>query len=394
MNRRKKCASALVTIAFLLAGSTIFALPVDSVVRKPYLHGNTIRPFQISFIPFFGTNGAQSGEFINCFSLNILAGYSGGVNGFELGGLVNMDRYDVNACQIAGIGNLVAGSTRGFQCGGIFNLSRQMTGSQVAGILNRATDANGVQISGLTNLAEQGRITQIAGLTNATRGTSRVQIAGLSNTCSKNEAIQIAGLANIAKEAGNQISGLVNIATHVKGVQIGVINIADTCDGIPIGVINIVKNGYRRFEVSADEFFQANLAYRSGVMPFHTIVTAGIQPYKLVAPLWTYGGGIGTSRQISEKMMIDCDVTFHHVIKQAYSNNNHLYRLYIGMEQLLGAKAAISIGVTYNFLATNLRQVNYESRYSDITPYSFTNESFGHTNLKTWAGFKIGLRLL
>ncbi len=57
-----------------------------------------VRPYQVSVIPGVSTNGALNSQVINNFSFNILGGYSGGTNGFELGGLFNIDKKDVAVC--------------------------------------------------------------------------------------------------------------------------------------------------------------------------------------------------------------------------------------------------------------------------------------------------------
>jgi hypothetical protein len=353
----------------------------------------TKRPFQISFVPYFGTNGFRAPEIINHVSLNILAGYNGGTTGLELGGLLNIDKYDVTATQIAGIGNHAGQSLKGVQIGGIYNIARMATGTQIAGITNIATDANGLQIGGISNQTITGKTGQIGGISNITLDKAIFQIAGINNYARSSNGVQIAGIMNIAKEStGNQIAGILNVAHTVRGVQIGLINISDTCKGVPIGLINIVKNGYRRFEISGDELFQTNIAFRSGVDRFHAILTAGIQPDDLGAPLWSYGSGFGTSQALSAKTLLDFDVTFHQVIKNDRVDNNHLYRAYLGIDHSLGSHLSLAVGVTYNFLSTDMHTKNYDEYYSDIEPYSFTNHNYSRYNVKSWAGLKVGLR--
>jgi hypothetical protein len=75
--------------------------------------------FQISFLPFLGSNMELSGNTVNDFSLNILAGYSMGTRKFEVGGLVNVDRDSVRHFQLAGLSNVVGGPVRGFQAAGL-----------------------------------------------------------------------------------------------------------------------------------------------------------------------------------------------------------------------------------------------------------------------------------
>lgn len=351
------------------------------------------RPFQISFIPYFGTNGSQSPNIINNFSLNILSGYNGGTTGFELGSLVNIDRYDVTATQIAGIGNLNGESTKGVQLAGIFNLTQIMDGTQVAGITNFALDAHGVQLAGITNYNNSGSTAQIGGLVNVTTDHSLVQVAGLLNHAASCSGPQIAGLVNTSTgKTGSQVAGILNVAKSVKGVQIGLVNIADSISGVPVGLINIIRHGYHRFELSADELFQANVAFRSGVERFHVNLNAGIQPRHFDSPLWTFGAGIGTSQALSPKMLLDIDASTNQILKKGHIDDNTLYKIYLGIDRSLSSHVSLVLGITYNFLATDIRSNRYEEYYSDIAPYSFSDQSYSHFNLKSWAGFKVGLR--
>jgi hypothetical protein len=356
---------------------------------------STISPriFQVSFIPYFGTNGLNSENYINNISFNILAGYNGGTSGFELGGLVNIDRYEVSATQIAGIGNHGGQLTTGAQIAGIYNIAKVMKGTQIAGITNITSSIHGVQIAGISNHTIKGNSAQIGGLVNVTEENAIFQLGGLSNHARSCKGTQIAGLVNTARETtGSQISGIVNIARTVRGSQIGFINIADTCKGVPIGVINIIKNGYQRFELSTNEFFQANFSYRSGVEKFHTILSVGIQPGNLGAPLWTYGTGLGTSQALSPKMLIDFDASFNHILKKGDAGNNYHYKIYLGLDRSLSNHLSLAFGLSYNFLTTDIRDPEYGKYYADIAPYSFSNQTYNRTNLKSWAGAKIGLR--
>ena len=88
-------------------------------------------------VPYISTNWKVSGSMNNAFSLNLLAGYAGGVRGFELGGLVNIDRNHVRGVQVAGLGNIVGKRTSGFQLSGLCNVDLgRFYGCQVSGLFN------------------------------------------------------------------------------------------------------------------------------------------------------------------------------------------------------------------------------------------------------------------
>lgn len=91
---------------------------------------NNIDPFfgesgiQLSFTPGLSTNKSLNPIYENKFSLNVLGGYSKGVNGIELGGLFNINRKDMNGLQLGGLMNIVIEDVNGLQIPGIGNFNR------------------------------------------------------------------------------------------------------------------------------------------------------------------------------------------------------------------------------------------------------------------------------
>ena len=412
----------IVLLSFVITTNTLAQTPENKTSSEDYLH-HTI---QVSFLPYIGTVGFLSNQVTCDLSLNILAGYVKEVHSAEFGGLFNLVRKNAGKCQIAGLGNMVGGTSYGLQCAGIINLSKNLKGIQFAGNINFAGNASGMQIAGLLNQANKGKCSQISGLVNNaneasvfqiagllnnsskvesfqiagwannTKDSIKLQIAGLANNTNSNTKIQIAGLVNNASGVANvQISGLVNRTSFLKGVQIGFLNISDSCQGIPIGVINLVKNGYHKIEISGDEMFYTNVAFRSGIKKLHSILIAGIQPDNFNSSLWTYGCGFGSSFSLNEKTLIDIDATFQHIIKEDYVGNNYLYKLAVGIDHQLRGKTSVYIGATYNFLVTDTKYSKYTDKFSSIAPYHFTNHTNNNGfNLKSWAGIKVGLRFL
>jgi len=185
------------------------------------------RPAQISFLPMIGTNRQMGGLVENNFSLNILAGYSGGVKGVEVGGLVNITRFDVKGLQIAGLGNITGGTVSGVQVGGFFNNNRgNINGVQISGFYNLVMDTvEGIQVAGFVN-ALNGHMDgfQIAGFSNlTTKDVSGIQLAGFGNVANGDvDLLQVSGFGNIGRNVGGgQIAGFGNMAMgNVGGGQL------------------------------------------------------------------------------------------------------------------------------------------------------------------------------
>jgi len=174
-------------------------------------------PYQVSLTPGLSSHGMYSSQVVDDVSLNLLGGYTAGVEGVELAGLFNIDRWNVSFVQAAGLFNVVGGNMNGIQMAGIYNH-----------VLNQAG------------------------------------------------GIQMAGIANSADEVkGAQIAGLFNVAKKVKGVQIaGLFNVADSSD-YPIALINFVKNGRKSLSLNYDELQYLHVDFRSGGRVLYGLIGAG-----------------------------------------------------------------------------------------------------------------------
>lgn len=243
-------------------------VPDESKIISDNLVIHDRRLFQVSFVPYLGTNRKLSGSVDNTFSFNVLAGYSGGINGSEIGGLVNIVRRDVKGSQIGGFANIVGGDTNPFQLAGFFNLnSGSVTGTQIGGMSNVVLDTlsgvqlagfnntlhgymNGVQISGFNNVTTQNVDgLQLTGFVNvAVKDVKLGQLAGFANYCNNVDGGQAAGFANFAAGDVNwgQMSGFANYGKSVKGFQIaGFANVSqnEVSGGQIAGGFNYGKTG-------------------------------------------------------------------------------------------------------------------------------------------------------
>lgn len=357
------------------------------------------REYQVSFVPFVGTNHKLSGNVINGYSFNILGGYSRGTAKLEFGGLFNIDRGDVKYGQFAGLFNTVGGETYGVQMAGLGNLTRRhVTGGQFAGLFNANLDSvNAAQFAGLFNV--NGRASQ------------GVQVAGLFNVQpSYYQGSQFAGLLNVATHQmhGTQVSGLLNFAHNINGAQVGLVNYADSIRGVPLGLMSFVSKGYHKIEFSADEVFYINAAFRTGVRQFYNILTAGLKPESLDGSLspssptparenvWTFGYGLGTAPKITKWMYLNVDLTANHVNKGSFTNSTSLLsKLYVGLDFQLAKKFSITAGATLNGYLSDPTYAENPVLFTDFTPtIRKTHTFFNGNDLKMWWGAKVGVRFL
>jgi len=420
------------TILLTLLAGTILVAQEDTT-------GLERSPFQMTFLfPPLSTNGVNNGNIVNDVSINLFLGVSGGVEKFEAGLFMNIDKYYMHGAQVAGFGNTVGGHIKGAQLAGFYNIAgtssdgfqgagfvnvtgADLYGAQVVGFVNVAgTDVQGFQGAGFVNVA--GKKTtgaQVAGFVNVTGDTLQgFQGAGLVNVAAKgNKAVQAAGFGNVVgydhthfqgagffnvadEIEGAQIAGFVNVAGKVKGVQLaGFLNICDSIDGVPLALINVVKqNGYRKFNFNVSEIQYANLSYKMGVKHFYTIYSFG-KPFG-PGSRWMFGGGFGGEIDLSENMMLNIEGTVNQELWIANSATPyflHIDRLnlYNSLKVLFGwnvdDKVDLHIGPTFNVSVAYSNPDFGVLSWNEIPNYSFynrTNNNYEQTNVQMWVGIE------
>lgn len=338
------------------------------------IHVNNVRDtihrtWQVSFVPFVGTNRKLSGSVNNDWSFNIIGGYSAGTNKAEFGGVFNINTGNVKAFQAAGMFNLNGGETQGVQLGGTFNLNLQST--------------QGVQAAGFANLTMQ--------------DAHGAQLAGFMNLTSKHtEGAQVAGFANISKSIrGTQVAGFVNIAQRVNGSQIGFLNIADSIRGIPVGFLSFVAKGYHTLELGVDEVIPINITFRTGVRAFYNIISVGVRPEKSDSVTWSFGYGIGTSPRIMKKLHLNIELSANQINKGNVGALNVVNRIYTGLDFQVARKVAIYAGPTLSIRVYDTTYNRHPELFTYYTPTIQSERTYAQHDLASqiWWGFRAGIRL-
>lgn len=361
------------------------------------------RPAQVSLLPFIGTNHYLSGNVINDYSFNLIAGYSLGVRKLEVGGFMNLVRGKVDGIQAAGFANLVGETVKGFQGSGFVNIVGQSAyGLQAAGFGNLVfRNFSGVQGAGFANVVLNNTRNSIqgAGFGNVIWGSgSGIQAAGFGNTVGGDfKGLQIAGFVNHVEEtlSGAQI-GVINNAYRINnGLQLGVFNFAEESNSIPIGVASFVKRGgYRRWELSNDEVNLANISFKTGVRRFYNIFTAGYSFNEPNKPLFSFGYGLGTAVKLNRTFWLNFDITSHHLQNDIEKwELNQLLRGSLGLEVHLSPRFALFVTPTINFHATQESEINL-GQFSKFKFVEKEGRYFGDKAMLTsWVGYQAGIRI-
>lgn len=325
------------------------------------------RPIQLALTPGLSTNGFLGGQFTNKVSINVLAGYSHAVEGVEIGGALNMSKSYVQGVQLAGAVNINGELTNGVQFAGMSNVTlSDLKGWQAGGFSNHVKQASGVQTAGGFNFSQN---------------MKGVQIAGISNW-------------NQFEYHGVQISGGWNYTKRLKGIQIGVVNVADSVvSGVMIGVVNWAKNGFHVVEFSSNDISPYNLAFKSGVEAFYTILRAGINPH--VNKLWDYGMGIGSLARLKQKAYFDLEATYHVIqpLDQKYIDGvNAETRLALRFGYQFPGNIELIGGPVLHFFffrPENAENLVFADRFGKSTLVNVQTDSFTR---KWWLGYEVALR--
>jgi hypothetical protein len=296
------------------------------------------RPFQISLTPGLSSHGMFSPQVVNKFSLNLVGGYTAGVNGIEFGGLFNINRMNSRYLQLAGVFNMVGGT---------------VTGLQAAGVHNRALDTvKGVQIATFINKAEG-------------------QMAGL------------------------QLSALNNSARKLKGVQIGLVNTADTSEGASIGLVNIIGNGFYKATLSTSDLTNTNVSLKTGTHTFYTALLVGIN----LDPnnkLYTIGLGIGHDFMLSNKVYVSSEAAYNVVDAGDWDNRLLQGKLILNIQ--LSKNISLFAGPTFNrynssssFHVPGYKNVNHLTDYYPFLPNPEQGVYISPNRVKKWIGWEAGI---
>ncbi|MCF2444960.1 STN domain-containing protein [Dyadobacter sp. CY345] len=367
-------------------------------------------PYQASFTPGLSTHGKMSSQVSNKLSLNILGGYTAGVDGVEIAGWFNISKKDVRYVQIAGMFNIVSGHVHGVQVAGLHNhvldslkgvqisgltnqINKTLTGVQVSGWLSKVSGKMyGVQIAGVGNLAKD-KVdgAQVSGIFNLSKATmSGAQItAGINFGKDSVSGVQIAGFGNSAKAEmqGLQLAGLFNYAKNLKGVQVGVINLADSSSGYSIGLINLVKNGKGAFSLHANEILPLNFAWKSGNRKLYNVFTIGASLGEN-NKAYTFGFGVGKEFVLNKYLTLNAEIINQNFYLGQWKDLPVLYRFQTGLNVKISKRLSVFAGPSFNVFNSEQKEfkIGYQT-LADEGTYRFKINS----TTNAWVGWQGGL---
>lgn len=366
----------------------LFVLMIGSASIIQAQDSTRISPLHISLITPLGTNGIQSWNTTNLISINLFAGFSGGLRGIEIAGFGNTLKGDMNGIQIAGFCNNTFGRANGLEIAGFSNYNQdKISGMQLSGFANVALDTvDGFQGAGYLNYSKGSTNGQLSGFANVSTGdVSGIQGSGFTNvTIGDMKGVQASGFANVTTgtQKGVQVSGFANYARKLRGVQLGVVNVADTVEkGIPVGFLSFVRNGYKVIQIGGNETLFCEISFKTGVRRFYNILSVGAT-IRNNTITWGYGYGIGTLIPVGRRMDISLEGISYQINEDTWYTDH--------MNMLNRMNLSLSCNITRTISAYAGGSWNVQ-----VTGNEIDGEHSHHwrSEVSMYPGFNAGLRV-
>jgi hypothetical protein len=402
------------------------------------------RTFQVSLTPGLSTHGKLSAQVVNSFSLNVVGGYTAGVNGIELGGAFNINKKDVKYFQSAGLLNITGGAVTGVQLAGVHNnvlkgvngfqsagvsnfVKGNVTGVQMSGIYNHVTgNVEGLQAAGISNFVKgnvhgaqmstiHNHVTgslkgmQVSNFSNFIKGkliglqasniynvcydsAFGMQLANIVNFAHKQmSGVQVAAIGNVANREmnGAQFSTMFNYAKKLRGVQIGLVNICDTSAGYSIGFVNIVFKGIHKLALSTNEVLDYNAAFKTGNKKLYSILLAGFSEENDTVNIFSFGYGFGHEFSLGKRFSINPEFTTQYLYPGNWDNTNLMNKLHLQFNLKLGKIITLFAGPSFTMYYSEKRK-GIGSMEPPL-PVSYHTFDLWNDNVKGWIGWNAGI---
>ncbi len=172
--------------------------------------------------------------------------------------------------------------------------------------------------------------------------------------------------------------GAANYARELKGLQIGLVNIADTSSGYSIGLLNIIRTGYHKISLNSNETINLNAAMKTGNRKFYTLLLGGMNT-RTADKLYAIGFGFGREYTLSNKLLLNPELTSRYLYMGAWQDVNLLNRIDLNLSYKLKNWIAISGGPAFNYF--------YSEQTQRVSNYTVLPKR------KSWVGWNLGISL-
>jgi hypothetical protein len=356
--------------------------------------------FGADFFPGVGTSSVHPAR-RRTLSFNFVAGYSRGLNGFELGVGANIESSFMCGTQIAAGANVVLGDVRGAQIAvanvslgdvkgaqiGVANYARgNVNGLQLATVSASGGSLSGAQIGVVNLLGGQvdGNQSGVVNLAGSHVHGAQIGAANLANGAVSGAQVGVTNFANGAVD-GAQV-GVANIANGgVAGPQIGVFNYAEDSD-YPVGVVSIVRHGRTSADGWITEAGTGMVGVRHGGRVLYNVYGVGYNAFE--PNTWALALGLGGRVDVAERLHLNFEAIAYWMQQNApFQQDAQVSSLGGNIAYDFTPVFGVFGGPTFNVLVTPHKEL------TGIAPSWSTNIHESDTiTIRGWPGAALGIR--
>ena len=160
--------------------------------------------------------------------------------------------------------------------------------------------------------------------------------------------------------------------------------------------MSISRNGYYAIEAEVNETEYALAHLKIGTEKFYNTFSFGMRPQDNKMN-WAYGYGVGTLVPLNEKMDLSIDLQSIQLVEGGWAwndpNLNLHNRLKLAASYNFTDRISVVAGPSFNVLVSDQEDENGNIVGSDLAPWTLTDQTYQHANVKTYLGFNAGVRI-
>ena len=269
---------------------------------------------------------------------------------YPLVGIINKVNGDHASIQL-GVINSTRGNFSGGQAGFVNAIGRNVKGIQYGFVNAIGGDLSGVQY----------------GFVNAIGGKVYGVQTGFINTTGNNLTGVQSGFINTAGKITGLQYGFLNSTHTLRGLQLGFINTANNVEaGLPVGFLSFVKKGgYKAIELSYNDIYPLNIAFKTGVRFFYTypVISYNTDAEDKLA----IGYGAGSNIDLCDFCFVNPELQSLRVITEDFVNYSTL-KLNIGFT--VGSRLELLAGPEITW-KVKINDEDYHHEYDSFDPDLF-----------------------
>ncbi len=285
-------------------------------------------------------------------------------------GFVNIANGNHSGLQL-GFVNITHNNFKGLQLGFIDITKGNLNGSQIGFLNFGSKNVQGLQL-GFGNHSKQNISGSQIGFFNQVRNNLiGLQMGFVNEVKDSTNGVQIGFVNETRKNTKGLQFGFINETKgKVTGWQVGFLNVADTIEnGVPVGFFSFVmEGGYRAVEVSSNELYPINIAFKTGVPLLYSFVQGSFNSNYQNA--FAMGAGLGSLIPLKGRFYFNPEATYHSSFR---SDNPDATSLALNIRYSISPNFQIAFGPS--IVQLSYQKNGYESPFFKFGRYEINDRN-------------------